>query len=396
MRCEHRKIPIRNDDLSRFRFFHLNRRDSYPSANNAGSKQHAMQSPNDKQTPDAELAEDVKAAMSQAAKLSGGTDKIKHPQPKQSLYWHIIVVAILLLVVSVYFISGHDAFGISQEYAPLANHVSAALLIIALILAAQKTIDFIVVRRLRDNNIVLFNLRLIIRLFAAILVGLVFLSAISQTWYTVPIFLGLFSVSVGFGLQTPLTSFVGWIYILVRKPYRVGDRVKIAGATGDVIDVSYFDTTLWEFGGQYLSTDHPSGRIIKFPNSTVLNLPVYNYSWPLFPYIWDEIKFNVAYDSDLDFVASVMTKITKEEVGEVMAERVRAYRTVLDKTPVDQLEVREEPTVFFRVNENAWLDAIVRYLVDPKEAGRIKTVLIRKMLLGLNAEPDRVLFPKWR
>jgi hypothetical protein len=42
---------------------------------------------------------------------------------------------------------------------------------------------------------------------------------------------------------------------------------------------------------------------------------------------------------------------------------------VLDKTPVDQLEVREDPTVFFRFNENAWLDAIVRYLVDPKDAG---------------------------
>lgn len=32
----------------------------------------------------------------------------------------------------------------------------------------------------------------------------------------------------------------------------------------DVIDVSYLDTTLWEFGGQYLSTDHPTGRTISF------------------------------------------------------------------------------------------------------------------------------------
>jgi len=69
----------------------------------------------------------------------------------------------------------------------------------------------------------------------------------------------------------------------VRTPYRVGDRIKIGDATGDVIDVSYLDTTLWEFGGEYLSSDHPSGRLIKFPNSNVLNEAVYNYSWPLFP-----------------------------------------------------------------------------------------------------------------
>jgi hypothetical protein len=58
--------------------------------------------------------------------------------------------------------------------------------------------------------------------------------------------------------------------------------------------------------------------------------------------------------------------------------------------------VREEPTVFFRVNDNTWLDAVVRYLVDPKEAGHMKTVLIRKMLTRLSAEPDRALFPKTR
>jgi small-conductance mechanosensitive channel len=100
-----------------------------------------------------------------------------------------------------------------------------------------------------------------------------------------------------------------------------------------VIDVSYLDTTLWEFGGQYLSSDHPSGRIIKFPNSNVLTTPVYNYSWPLFPYIWNEIKFQVAYDSDLEFVAKTMSEVAEEELGETMMERVKVYRELLAETP---------------------------------------------------------------
>jgi small-conductance mechanosensitive channel len=57
----------------------------------------------------------------------------------------------------------------------------------------------------------------------------------------------------------------------VRQPFRVGDRIKIGDATGDVIDVGYLDTTLWEFGGQYISGDHPSGRVIRFPNEKVLD-----------------------------------------------------------------------------------------------------------------------------
>jgi hypothetical protein len=61
---------------------------------------------------------------------------------------------------------------------------------------------------------------------------------------------------------------------------------------------------------------------------------------------------------------------------------------------VDEWQIHSHPVVHFRVSENTWLEAIVRYLVAPKEAGRIKTRLIKKILERLNAEPDRVLFPK--
>jgi small-conductance mechanosensitive channel len=212
-------------------------------------------------------------------------------------------------------------------------------------------------------------------------------------WYAALTALGAGSVIIGLAVQTAMKSFIGWIYILVRRPYRVGDRIKIDDATGDVIDVSYLDTTLWEFGGQYLSTDHPSGRIIKFPNEKVLDELVYNYSWPLFPYIWNEIKFNIAYGADLEFVAQTMQKIAEEELGEEMMERVEVFRDLLAKTPVDELEVHERPRVIFRVNDNTWLDAIVRYVVPPREAGRIKTRLIKKLLTALNAAPEKVMFP---
>jgi small-conductance mechanosensitive channel len=174
----------------------------------------------------------------------------------------------------------------------------------------------------------------------------------------------------------------------------VGDRIQIGSAKGDVIDVSYLDTTLWEVGGPYLSTQHPSGRVIKFPNSLVLNETVYNYSWPLFPYIWNEIHFQVAYDSDLDFIAQTMQQVVEEDLGEQMPERIRVYRELLVQTPVDEFQIQERPVVHFRASENTWLEAIVRYLVAPKEAGRIKTRLTKRLLEKLNAEPDRVLFPK--
>ncbi len=76
-----------------------------------------------------------------------------------------------------------------------------------------------------------------------------------------------------------------------------------------------------------------------------------------------------------------------------MMERVRVFRELLAKTPVDEFEVRERPRVIFRVSDNTWLEAIVRYVVPPREAGTVKTRLIKKLLAALNAEPNKVMFP---
>jgi hypothetical protein len=88
-----------------------------------------------------------------------------------------------------------------------------------------------------------------------------------------------------------------------------------------------------------------------------------------------------------------MERVVEEELGEDMEDRVTVYRDLLAKTPVNELEVRAHPRVFFRVDEVGWIDAIVRYVVPPREAGSVKTRLIPKLLAALNAEPDKVMFP---
>ncbi|WP_394363700.1 mechanosensitive ion channel domain-containing protein [Cnuella takakiae] len=64
---------------------------------------------------------------------------------------------------------------------------------------------------------------------------------------------------------------------MVRRPFSVGDRIRIGDVKGDVIELGYLDTTLWEFGAEYLSGDHPSGRIVRFSNSKVFNEYIHNY-----------------------------------------------------------------------------------------------------------------------
>ena len=337
--------------------------------------------------------EDVKRALKQTSTVKPEEAPKAETKDKLVLTTHLIV---LIGLAALRYVLQFSFFGFAAKHLDfifLVQRLDLAAMAIVFILAIAKIGDVYLIGRI-DSPVSRYNLRRVAKLALGLLLAFIVISGLFQNWYTTIVSIGLFSLILGLAVQTPMTSFLGWIYILVRAPYRVGDRIKIGDATGDVIDVSYLDTTLWEFGGDFLSTDHPSGRVIKFPNSKVLSSTVYNYTWPLFPYVWNEVKFSIAYQSDLNFVAETMERIAAEEVGEHMMKQVRVFREILAQTPVDQLEVREHPAVLFRVNANTWLDAIVRYLVHPKEAGRVKTRLIKKLLAELNNAPERVMFPK--
>ena len=308
-------------------------------------------------------------------------------------FWFVTHVLLLIGAAVLYYLLGSKFIPVPQPQVELGRRALRGAAMIVIALAIAKGISVYAIGQIADAS-TRFTLKRILHLVVALAIAVIAISMVFVNWYAALTALGIGSIILGLAVQTPMTSFIGWIYLLVRRPYRVGDRIKIDDATGDVIDVSYLDTTLWEFGGQYLSTDHPSGRIIKFPNSKVLNSMVWNYSWPLFPYIWNEIKFQIAYQSDLKFVSETMERIVADEIGEEMIKRVDVYRDLLARTPVDELEVRSRPRVIFRVDEVTWIDAIVRYLVPPREAGSIKTRLIPKLLAALNTEPQRVMFPK--
>jgi small-conductance mechanosensitive channel len=313
---------------------------------------------------------------------AGGRDK----------FLFVIHALVLAGCVAAYLFLGFRLVPLPQAIIGFIERILRGTVMIVIVLAIARAISVYALGRIEDPS-TRFTLQRVVHLLVALIIAVIVISIVFVNWYAALAAFGVGSIIVGLAVQTPMKSFIAWIYILVRQPFRVGDRIKIGDATGDVIDVSYLDTTLWEFGGQYISGDHPSGRLIKFPNEKVLDELIYNYSWPLFPYIWNEIKFYVAFNADLEFIASTMQKITEEELGKEMIERVQTFRDLLARTPVDELEVHERPRVIFRVSENTWLEAIVRYLVAPREAGRVKTRLIKKLLAALNAAPDKVMFP---
>jgi len=82
-------------------------------------------------------------------------------------------------------------------------------------------------------------------------------------------FLGLLTAGLTIALKDPLTNIAGWIFILICKPFTVGDRIHIGKHAGDVIDIRLFQFTILEIG-KWVKADQSTGKIIHIPNGKIL------------------------------------------------------------------------------------------------------------------------------
>lgn len=315
-----------------------------------------------------------------------------HNPARQKLWigGYLILCAASLLLYFLFRLKTFDVIGAYRNVLLkllLAAAAAFAVLILARILQG-------IIAKHSHARAVQYNIIRLIRLITIVIIAFIFISFLNSNWYTAAVSLGLISLLLGFALQTPIASLIGWFYIVIRAPYKVGDRIQVSQFTGDVVEINYFDTTLWEFAGNYMTNDLPSGRLIRFPNSLVFQDEIYNYSWQKFPYIWNEIPFHVAYQSDLDWIENTIRTVAKAELPAEMEEHVRNLRELIKETPVDEIEIKEYPFVNFRINTNTWVEVLLVYLVDPKKASAVRTNLIRKILAALIAEPGKVMFPK--
>ncbi|TWR26260.1 mechanosensitive ion channel [Mucilaginibacter achroorhodeus] len=238
----------------------------------------------------------------------------------------------------------------------------------------------------------LYNLIQFTRLVTFIVIIFIFISFLNANWYTAAVSLGLISLLLGFALQTPIASLIGWFYIVMRGPFKVGDRIQVGGFNGDVVEINFLDTTLWEFSGNLMTSDLPSGRLIRFPNSLIFQNQVYNYSWQRYPLVWNEISFYITYKSDLDWVENIVRRTCLGQLDEKTKEHVQDMRDLISETPVDDIDIKEFPFVNFRIHENNWVEVVLIYIVDPKQSSQMRSNIVKAVIAELNANPEKVAF----
>ena len=262
------------------------------------------------------------------------------------------------------------------------NEILFSIIIILLLSAIRFIILRLVWRQTKDVKIrYQWNrtLSFIIPFTGIILVGAVWVPAFEQFGA----FLGLITAGLAIALKDPITNLAGWLFILIRKPFVLGDRVQVGTHTGDIIDIRLFQFTMLEIGN-WIEADQSTGRIIHIPNGKVFLEPQANYSSG-FEYIWNEIKVLVTFESNWG-----KAKIVLEDIINIHTENVdiNVEKEILEASKNYMIYYKHlTPIVYTSVKEFG-VQLTMRYLCNPRRRRGSENEIWQEVLVQFNNHDD--------
>ena len=181
-----------------------------------------------------------------------------------------------------------------------------------------------------------------------------------------------------------ILNFVAYWIIIWRALFKVGDRVFINGATGDILEMGPLYLTLAEVGNG-VHPDDPTGQIVKIPNSDVLSKHVRNFSRGR-GFCWRQIQLEVPLDKQWErardnlaaILASHSVKPSEREMSEIRARNEELMFPSLESSvhiAVEKDKVRLTGRYLGKINQQGAVESriweqVLREVVtlkDPRE-----------------------------
>lgn len=260
-------------------------------------------------------------------------------------------------------------------------HLLDTIITIVVYLLLRKLLKVTILRRVTDSNRH-YGLSKTI----SYVLGLIALLVIAKIWLKADIslatYLGILSAGLAIALQDAIANLAGWLFILIRAPFRVGDRIQVGTQAGDVIDTRLFMFSLLEIGN-WVDADQSTGRIIHVPNGRVFKESVTNYTQG-FEYIWNEIPVTVTFESDWKKAYDILSKIAGEHSEKLDERMARQVRELAHKF---QIHFRHlTPIVWTKVIDFG-VTMTIRYLCHPRKRRSSEDTVWKAILEAFAQEP---------
>ncbi len=274
--------------------------------------------------------------------------------------------------------------GISESLGLTIGQLKAvqSVVLILLVVLLRWVVVRIIQHRIEDPE-VWYRTRKISTYTATVIIAFVLLRIWLVDFDNFATFFGLLSAGVAIALSDVLKNLAGWVYILTRRPFRIGDRIEAGDFAGDVIDVRVFRFSMLEIGN-WVHADQSTGRIIHVPNGIVFTLPVANFTEG-FGFIWHEIPFLITFESDWKRAEAAFREVLAEVAPGITgkaAERIKAtareYRIKYTKLT---------PTVYVSVEDSGVL-LTGRVLVAARQRRAVDQDIWKRLLDAIAADPS--------
>ncbi len=175
-------------------------------------------------------------------------------------------------------------------------------------------------------------------------------------------FLGLITAGIAIALKDLLVNLVGWLFILIRKPFKVGDRIEIGKVKGDVIDLRIFQFSIMEIGG-WVNAEQSTGRIIHVPNGVVFTEPQANYTIG-FEYIWEEIPILLTFESDWQKAKKVLQVVLERNALHLSDDAEKQIKEAAKKYMIYYKKLT--PIVYTSIKDSG-VELTMRFLCHPRK-----------------------------
>lgn len=215
-------------------------------------------------------------------------------------------------------------------------------------------------------------------------IGLVIIAPIwISELHSMGTFFGLLTAGLAIALKDPLSNFFAWIFILIKKPFEVGDRIQIGPNKGDLINIGFLQFELIEIGN-WVEADQSTGRIIHIPNGLVFTQPVFNFNQAM-KHIWHEIPILITFESNWVVAKQLLKEIADRHAGKF----VDQVREQLNKADQKYTVVYQnvEPSVFTK-RDPSGIMLTIRYLCHPRTRRGTEQLIIEDLLKSFGEHPD--------
>ncbi len=187
------------------------------------------------------------------------------------------------------------------------------------------------------------------------------------------------SAALTIALRELILNFFCGLYIKIKKPFNVEDRIQIEDLKGDVMSISTLNFEVLEVSNK---DDHgqSTGIVITFPNSIVFSKAVKNINKG-FKYVWDELTVNIKMDCDLVKNKQELYKIVNGlEVVKNIPRKMKEEVDIVNQTNRVYFN-KYDPIIYTKLVADH-IELTIRYLMHPKKSRYVESVIWNKIYLA--------------